>query len=163
MAIRAFALVKQRFPEATLTFAGAGTLRAPLEAMVGEMGLEGVRFLGAVYGEVLNQVYDEAEIFVNTAYTDNQPATVIEAFAHGLPVISTNVGGVPYLIEDGRTGLLVAPDDHAALAAKIIELLQDPAQARRLSWQAWEAAQRHAWPAVREEWARLYQEISARG
>ena len=72
-------------------------------------------------------LYDRADIYLNSSRVDNQPVSIIEAFACGLPVVSTAVGGIPYMTRDGEDAMLAPDNDHAQLAAHMITLLQDGA------------------------------------
>jgi len=108
----------------------------------------------------MGRLYAEADIYVNASTIDNMPTSIIEAFAAGLPVATTGAGGIPYIVEHERTGLLVAERDPAALAAAVLRLLREPGLARRLSTAARaECEQRYVWPAVREQWETLYHEL----
>ena len=96
-----------------------------------------------------------ADILINTTDADNMPVSVLEAMACGLCVVSTNVGGMPYLIEHERDGLLVPPRDPRAMAAAVRRLVSDPSLAARLSHAARAKAEQFDWPRVLPEWRRL--------
>ena len=161
--LRAFHLVQQRFPEASLVVAGYGSEQAALEALSAELGLRNVRFVGRVRPEEMPALYDAADIYLNAPDIDNMPNSVIEAYAAGLPVVTTNAGGIPFIVEHERTGLMVERNDHAAMAAQAIRLLEEPGLAARLARTAYETClTRYVWPAVREEWERLYHELTGR-
>ena len=131
--LRAFALVSNHHPAARLGIAGDGSLRTDLEKLARDLGIEhGVRFYGAVNHEQIQQLYAEYYIYVNASRVDNLPGSLLEAFACGLPVVSTRAGGIPYMIEDGVTGLLVDLDDDQGLAARVLDLLESPDLAQRL-------------------------------
>src|SRR5690606_5008813 len=100
----------------------------------------------------LSTAYD---IFINTSDIDNTPVSVIEAMALGLPVVSTNIGGIPYLIEEGKTGLLVNPNDPEAMAKKIISLLNDTDLAARLAQHGGEKTMEFDWELIKEEWNKV--------
>ena len=76
--------------------------------------------------------FDRADILVNSSRIDNMPHSLIEAFAAGMPVVTTPAGGIPYVVEDHRNGLFAAVDDPDAMAGAVLRLLDDPALARRL-------------------------------
>ncbi|MFX0195823.1 MAG: glycosyltransferase, partial [Candidatus Hodarchaeota archaeon] len=91
----------------------------------------------------------EYDIFVNASNVDNMPGAILEAFACGLPVVSTKTGGIPYILEDEVTGLLVNKYDCHAIADKAIQLLEDPELSLRLARNAREECQKYSWESVR--------------
>ena len=91
------------------------------------------------------------------------PNSIIEAYAAGLPIVTTDAGGIPYIVTHERTALMVASDDHSALAAGALRLLRDPALALRLADAGrQDCLTKYVWPAVRDEWTRLYSSASPR-
>lgn len=158
-ALRAFAIVQRSFPEARLTVLGDGRQRAELEQLAARLQLHHVRFLGRVAHEKMPEFYDKADIYLNSPNLDNMPGSILEAFAAGTPVVSTNAGGIPYIVEHGKTGLLAPCGDADALAANAIRLLVDPALARSISFAAREQCDQYSWAAVREKWLGLYGEL----
>ena len=92
-------------------------------------------------------------MFVNPSLVDNMPISILESLASGVPVVSSNVGGIPYIVEHGRTALLVSPRDAGALAQAVLELLDQPDKANRMARAGRESVQQYAWPQVR---ARLF-------
>lgn len=156
--VRAFATIQARVPDATLTIVGDGSERVRLERLVTDLGLAGVRFTGKVPPERMPDYYDAADVYLNAPDIDNMPNSVIEAFAAGLPVVTTDAGGIPYIVTDGVTGLMVKRGDHEALAARAISLLEEPGLAERLASRARaECMDRYVWNAVSGEWSELYQ------
>ncbi len=105
---------------------------------------------------------DRADIFLNTTTIDNMPVSVLEAQAAGLCVISTNVGGVPYIVEDGHDGLLVPSDDAEAMAAAVRRVLTEPGLGERLSRNAREKAGQFDWSVVIPQWEALFESIMRR-
>lgn len=95
------------------------------------------------------------DIFINTTDFDNHPVSVIEAMALGLPLVSTNVGGLPYLIENGNDGILVPPQDANAFVEAIEGLLQSPGKAMRLAHEARRKVEGFDWNILRDEWLRV--------
>jgi len=156
LTLRAFALLKERFPDATLSITGGGTEEGRLRRLAASLGLGGVRFLGPVDPMWMPAVYDGADIFLNASVLDNQPVSVLEAFACGLPVVSTGCGDLAALARHGETGLVVPPEDPAAMAEAATRLLKDPEAAVRMARRAREVAEEHSWPQVREAWAQVY-------
>jgi glycosyltransferase involved in cell wall biosynthesis len=153
--LNAFALLRERYPDATLTVAGYGSEEARLRRLAAGLG-DAVRFAGRVEPEGMPALYDAADVFVNASVVDNQPVSVLEALAAGLPVVSTGAGDIPAMVRDGETGLLVPSDDPAALADAVTRLLEQPAQGRALAQRGRELVRAFAWPRVREAWAQVY-------
>lgn len=125
--LNAIPLVRQKFPDCNFVFAGSVSeewRNSPL--LVGEGA--GVRSLGVRPRAELVTWYQRAAIFVAPSLWDNSPNTVYEAMSCGTPVIASRVGGIPELVDDGVTGLLVPPRDANALADALIDLLRDPAR-----------------------------------
>lgn len=118
--IKAFEIVKKRIPEATLTIVGTGTIKQEIENMVNEKGLEDVTFTGRVDNSEIYRYLDQADIMLSAPHIDNMPVSILEGFNAGLLVISSNVGGVPYMIEEGVNGILFEDDNHEELAEKMI-------------------------------------------
>lgn len=159
-ALRAFALVQQRTPWARLIVAGNGSQRRELLALADELKLRNVEFTGAVAPDEMPALYDRADIYLNSSVVDNMPLSLLEAFASGLPVVTTDAGGIPYMVRDGENGLLVERGDYEALARGVLRLLADEALAARLSARAREECARYEWSAVGDEWLRLYGELA---
>ena len=154
--LRAFALIRERFPEARLTVAGDGSQRAELEELARELGLRQAKFIGRVEPARMHELYDAADIYLNSSDIDNMPGSIIESFAAGLPVVTTDAGGIPYIVSDGETGLLVRRNDHEALAGAAIRLLEDEALAVKITRAAHAECGKYNWAAVRDEWLKLY-------
>jgi len=158
--LRAFAIIQQRIPDARLIVAGDGSERNRIRALAVSLGLKNVEFLGAVAPEHMPALYDRAGVFVNASDIDNQPLSIIEAFASGLPVVTTNAGGIPDMVTDRETGLMVDRNDPEAIAEQVIQLLSDNVLALRLASRAGEASHKYTWAAVRRDWLRLYCALS---
>jgi glycosyltransferase involved in cell wall biosynthesis len=159
--LRAFARVQQRYPEATLTLVGAGSQDAALRALTEELELRRVTFAGRVPPEDIWRFYADADIYVQTPDIDNMPSSILEAYASGLPVISTGAGGVPAMLTDGVHGLLSPVNDDAHVARNICRLLEDPDLTRRVVQAASDVAEGLAWPRVRDLWLAVYRELAA--
>jgi len=160
--LRAFRLVQDRYPEASLTLVGGGPEEARLRALARELDLRQVAFAGRVDPDAIADVYRHHDIYVQTPNIDNMPTSVIEAYASGLPVVSTEAGGVPAILVDGVHGRLAPLDDHAAVAARVLELLGDEESARRLAANAYERSRACTWSAVREQWLDVYRSVLRR-
>ena len=154
--LRAFAIIQSRVPSAELTIAGDGSLRHPLESLAVELGLKNTDFIGRVDPEAIAAVYDAADIYLNGSTIDNQPLSIIEAFCCGLPIVTTGAGGIPYMVRDGKTGLLVPCGDHAQMAERALRLLTDPDLAGQLTSEGRNECVKYQWQTVRDAWIKAY-------
>jgi len=159
--LRAFRLVQNRYPEATLTLVGAGSEDESLRALAQSLELKHVNFAGRVAPADIWRYYADADIYLQTPNIDNMPASVLEAFASGCAVVATNAGGVPAILTDQVHGLLVDCDDHEAAAARVVDLLEDPSLALRLTTAARESCAQYLWTSVRSRWVSLYRSMIA--
>jgi glycosyltransferase involved in cell wall biosynthesis len=129
--LHAFALLRLRGVDAALVLVGDGPLRRSLEELAAELGVaDACRFVG--YREDVGPLYAAADAVVLTSANEGTPVSVIEGQAAGLPAVSTDVGGVRDVVEDGRTGFLVPPGDVSAVASRLAELAADPLLRREL-------------------------------
>ena len=148
-AIRAFQTVHAEWPQARLTIAGSGPQEAALRQLVTDLGMQTqVRFTGRLDRDAMAALYREADIMLNPSLADNMPNSVLESMASGVPVVSTNVGGVPYIVQDGVTALLVPPANPQAMAAACLRLLDDPGLWSRLQQAGLAEVQRYTWAQV---------------
>jgi glycosyltransferase involved in cell wall biosynthesis len=160
-ALEAFALVQGELPGASLDVAGAGPESERLRRLRDELELgDSVRFVGAVANERMPDLYGSADVVLNSSLVDNMPNSLLEALASGLPIVSTNVGGVPALVEDGREAVLVPPRNPRAMADAVISLWREPDRRVALREAGLEKAARYGWSSVREDWARVYERVS---
>lgn len=156
-AIRAFAQIRAAFPEARMTVAGSGPRRERLEALCRELGLaHAVSFTGRLDNEQIAALYRQAHLMLNPSLADNLPISILEAMASGVPIVTTNVGGIPYLVRDGVTALMVAPGDHQAMAAAALRLLGDGELADRFCSSALAEVEQYAWSRVRPRLIEAY-------
>lgn len=154
--LEAFAHLKVQYPGAVLTVAGYGSEEGRLHQLATRLGIGGIRFAGRVEPPSMPGLYEEADIFVNSSVVDNQPVSVLEAFAAGLPVVSTGSGDIANMVRNGETGLIVPPGDPAAMAKAVATLLENSERARLMAHRARQEVEKFAWPQVREEWATVY-------
>jgi glycosyltransferase involved in cell wall biosynthesis len=160
--LRAFALVRARRPDATLTVAGDGRQAAPLRRLAGAIGDAGIRFVGRVEPERMPDLLDQADVLLNASLVDNQPVTLLEAFAAGLPVVTTAIGDIGSLVRDGETGHIVAPRDRTAIAQAVLQLLADGGAAARIARRARAEVEAYTWARVGRAWTDLYAEAAER-
>jgi glycosyltransferase involved in cell wall biosynthesis len=161
--LRAFRLVQDRWPDARLTLVGAGSQERNLRQLAEDLGLRHVTFAGRVPPTDIWRFYADADIYIQTPDIDNMPASVIEAFASGCPVVSTDAGGVPAILTDGTHGLLAPIGDHVGVAAAVLRLLHDAELAGRIADAALESCGAYQWRAVRTAWVELYRSVSRTG
>jgi colanic acid/amylovoran biosynthesis glycosyltransferase len=131
--LEAAALLAERGRKVNVILAGEGPLRSKLERFAEQLGLSSqVSFPGAVGQEEIHDLYASASIFCLPSFAEGVPGVLMEAMAMELPVVSTRITGVPELIDDGRTGLLVVPGRADQLANALERLLADPALCRKM-------------------------------
>jgi glycosyltransferase involved in cell wall biosynthesis len=160
--LRAFKLIQRTYPEATLEIAGAGSRERGLHALTRSLKLTGVRFLGPVAPSDVPALHERADILMNSSLIDNQPLSILEAMASGLPVVSTDVGDVANMIEHGVSGTIVPQKDPAAMAAAVVFLLKYPDAARAMASRAVERLGRYSWNRVGCQWSDLYSDVLQR-
>jgi glycosyltransferase involved in cell wall biosynthesis len=166
LAVRVFHIVIQAWPEAHLTMIGPdkgdGTLQEVLR-LADELGVsQRISLPGKVSKDAVSDWMNRGDIFLNTTNADNAPISVLEAMACGLCVVSTNPGGIPYLLADGQDALLVPPRDPNAMAQAIHRLLLDPKLAMRISRNARIKAERFDWSIILPQWESILEAISGR-
>jgi len=162
-ALRAFHIVKGTYPTARLTVAGSGPEHAFLMQLASDLGLaDAVDFTGRVDNAGMANLYRSADVMINPSLVDNMPISVLEALACGIPVVSTNVGGVPYLVEHEKTAMLVPARHPQSMAAAILTLLDDPAKAQKIREEGIQSVRQYAWPNVRNRLLQVYEQAIAR-
>ncbi len=154
--IEAYARLKPFVPEASLTIAGYGSEESRLRCLVATKRLPDVCFVGKVDPERMPRLYDDADIFLNASVVDNQPVSILEAFASGLPVISTPTGDIASMVRHEQTGLIVPPFDPDALAAGVRWMLEHPERAREFARRAHGSIGPYLWSSVKDAWAEIY-------
>ncbi|WP_326540116.1 glycosyltransferase [Pseudorhodoferax sp.] len=163
-ALQAFALLRRQHPQARLTIAGSGPQEAELRELARTLGVaDAVRFPGRIDHAQMPALYADADVALNPSTADNMPNSVLEAFASGVPVVSTDVGGVPDVVDDGVQGLLVPAGDAAAMAAAMHRVLCDDELSKRLVEAGLERARSWGWPRVRTQWLAAYRRAVAAG
>lgn len=159
--LRAYELVKRRYPQATLTVAGYGSQEDALRLLARTRQLRDVRFVGRQEPAQMAVLYDQAEIFVNASIVDNQPVSVLEAFAAGLPVISTSTGDLINMVGD-HCGVIVPAADPAAIAEAVDALVERPRHAARMVRRARRKLDAYTWNRVRAGWQTAYRHPASR-
>ncbi|HTG87412.1 MAG TPA: glycosyltransferase family 4 protein [Pyrinomonadaceae bacterium] len=159
--LRAFAIIQESYPDARLTIAADGFLRRDLEALARELKLRQTEFIGFVKFEGMPALYDAADIYLSATSIDNMPSSLTESMACGLNVVTTDGGGaIPYIMTNEVSGLIVDRDDHKALAAAALRLLNDNEFALKLARNAHESTKKFTWPYIRDQWLTVYRELT---
>ena len=154
--LRAFQQVQRQMPEATLMLVGGGSLHEELKRQVERMGILNVLFTGRVDNSIIMQYLDQADIMLSSPKVDNMPVSLIEAMNAGLLVISSRVGGVPYMIEDGKKGLLFESDNDSELAEKMLWAIRHQDDARSMIASARESVKQYQWDNVKDQLYSVY-------
>lgn len=156
-ALHAFAMVRALRPEVRMLIAGTGSEAESLRALALKLGLQdAVEFAGRLERDAMARRLRESHVALNPSLVDNMPNSVLEALASGVPVVSTRVGGVPHIVEEGRTALLVPPRDPAAMAQAIARVLGDSELSQQMRQAGLAAAEAYGWDAVRPSWCVAY-------
>lgn len=160
IAIKALAIAKKDIPFIKLSIAGSGPQKEELQEIVSNLGLDdNVTFTGKLLPEQVAELYQDADIMLNPTTVDNMPNSVLEAMASGVAIVTTNVGGVPYIVEDNKTGLLVDVNDAEAMAEKIIRLFNNSELHNKLVVNGLVEVQQYAWVHVKKQWIDLYKAV----
>jgi glycosyltransferase involved in cell wall biosynthesis len=165
LAVKTLAILVNQFPDAHLTMIGPdkgdGSLQRTREEAE-KLGLiNRLTLIGSIPKSEVSANLTSADIFLNTSRADNTPVSVLEAMACGLCVVSTNVGGIRYLLNDQQDSLLVPPDDPQAMASAVWRVLSNPGFSGRLSAQARAKAEGFDWLSVIPLWDRLLRSLAA--
>lgn len=164
---RVVALLTRSIPDVNLTMIGPcqgdGSLQATRE-IANSLNVAGLIALpGKVSKAEVPGWLDKADIFINTTNVDNTPVSILEAMACGLCIVSTNVGGIPHLLEHEQDALLVPPDDPEAMASAVQRILTDNVLAERLSTNARKKAEQCDWSLILPQWQAIFKELSESG
>jgi len=154
--LRAFAYIQKEIPDAVLTVVGDGSQRNALENLANELHLDRTTFNGRIEHDEIYRHYSASYIYVNASRIDNQPLSILEAFACGLPVVTTDAGGIPDIVTDGVTGFVVPVGDYESLARRALQLLADESIATNMTERARVECERYTWAVVCPQWLDLY-------
>ena len=157
--LSAFALVVDTVPDAQLAIAGHGPCRSELEELARELGLEHrVRFLGR--RNDVDAILRAADVAAMSSDYEGTPLVAFECIANRTPLVATAVGGLPDIVDDGRTGILVPPRNPTALADALISLLGDSARRERIASAAAERLEEFTIEAAASRFATLYETLA---
>jgi glycosyltransferase involved in cell wall biosynthesis len=159
LAPKVAALLANNFPNVRLAMIGPdkgdGSLHR-LQRLSAELALVNrIMLPGRVPKAEVPNWMNKGDIFLNTSDVDNTPVSILEAMACGLCVVSTKVGGIPYLLGDEHDALLVPPNDPEAMANAVRRILTEPGLARHLSKNARQKAEQFDWSMILPKWEAL--------
>ena len=143
--LRAFKAFQNDRPDAVLTLLGDGPLRSQLESFVESQDIKNVHFMGQVSNDAIYDQLDQADIMVSTSRFDNMPVSILEGFNAGLLVIASDVGGIPYMIENGKNGLLFESNDDKMLAEKMAYAVENQELSITMIANARKSLDRYSW------------------
>lgn len=149
--LRAFRKVQKEMPEASLTLVGDGALHESLVQQADSMDLKNIVFTGRVDNSLIFEYLYLTDIMVSAPKVDNMPVSLIEAMNAGLLVISSRVGGVPYMIEDGVNGLLFESDNDVELAEKMLWAINHQSLSQTMVSKAKASVQQYQWSNVKDK------------
>ena len=156
-ALKAFQKILEIFPAARLTVAGEGPEEKALKKLANELGIASqARFAGRLDVEQMVALYQSADLMLNASRVDNMPNALLEAMSVGVPIVTTNAGGIPFIVEHEQTALLVPVGNPEAMAKAVLRLLNDEALYRRLQTNGGQEVSRYQWASVKEQWLGLY-------
>ena len=147
---------KTELPEATLILVGDGSQHEALMAMVNEMGLKNVTFTGRVDNSAIYRYLNQSDIFLSSPTVDNMPVSLLEAMNAGLLALSSRVGGVPYMIDDGNTGLLFESNNDAELAEKMLWAVENQDMSREIIIKAHQSIGGYRWENIKHKLYKAY-------
>jgi glycosyltransferase involved in cell wall biosynthesis len=167
LAPKVIKILSDKYPEVHLMMIGPdkgdGSLQRTMQLTYALKIEDKITFPGKIEKKDVSVWLQKGDVFINTTNFDNTPVSLIEAMACGLCVVSTNVGGLPFLLENEVDALLVPPDDPTAMAAVVHRILQEPSLAERLSTNARRKAEQLDWSVVLQQWEKLFIEMSHHG
>lgn len=161
--LKAISIIKNQFKDFIVVFAGRGPMQEELIKMAQKLGVEkNIRFTGYVDDELKPLYFKSADIFclpsINTAEAFG--IVNLEAMACGLPIVSTRLGGIPDVVEDGKNGLLAEPGDEKSLADALIYLMQNEDIAKKMGNYGKIKVQDYSWEKIAEKTERIYKELT---
>ncbi|UPQ79662.1 glycosyltransferase family 4 protein [Flavobacterium azooxidireducens] len=156
MAIDVLALLKNNYCDVELCMVGQekNISISELQEYASSLNVN-VTFTGKLSKQDWIKLSENFDIFINTTHFDNTPVSVIEALALGLPVVSTNVGGIPYMLKNRETAMLVSDSDSKAMANAINELIENPELAQNLSNNGRKLVEQFDWQIVKKQWKEI--------
>jgi glycosyltransferase involved in cell wall biosynthesis len=156
-AIRSFKEIQKIYPDALLRLVGSGSLESELKKLVKELDLRNVTFTGRVSNDRIGEELNKADIFINPTTVDNMPISLFEAFACGLPVLSTNVGGLPTFIEHEVNGLLIDSGNENQLVENIQFIMNNNQKAQCMINNGYNTFLKYSFESLKNNYIKLYE------
>lgn len=160
-ALAAFSLVLKELPQAYISIAGVGPEHKRLINICENLGIrERVVFVGRIENSKIHEFYQSANLMLNSSLVDNQPVSILEAYAAGVPVVSTDVGGVSQIATHDRTALLVPSGDPVRMSEAILRIARDPDLVKRLTTSGLVEIRNYTWKHIRVKWQACYEHLT---
>jgi len=161
--LKAFSGIVKVIPGARLSVAGEGPERLRLEALAGELGIDHcVTFVGRLDLEGMRALYESADLMLNASRVDNMPNALLEAMSAGVPIVTTDAGGIPYMVKNGESALITQIGNWSEMAELAVKVLGDPGLYALLSANGRQNVKRYRWESVRQLWINRYTELDKR-
>ena len=161
--LRAFAQIQRQLPDASLLLVGYGTQADAILRTVRDLGLRNVEYFGKLPPAESRKFYDRVDVYLCATAIDCFPNSLIEAFASGIPVVTTDAGGIPHLVVHERTGLLVRVGDIEGLALQALRLFEERALCSLITRNALdEVRSKYTWNVVAAQWENLFRGLVGR-
>lgn len=154
--LRAFGKVQSVLSEATLTLVGDGSEHEKLIQLSQDLNLKNITFTGRVDNSAIYEYLDQADFMLSAPTVDNMPVSILEGMNAGLLVISSNVGGVHYMVEDGKTGYLFPSDDSDTLADLMLQAVQHSGESLSITRNAHQAVNAYRWENIKKQLYTIY-------
>lgn len=154
--IKAYQKVREQYDRCSLTILGQGPQREELELLVQDLHIPDVTFVGQVPNTEIMRYLSESDIMLSAPHIDNMPVSVLEAMNAGVLVISSRVGGVPYIVEEDKTGLFFADDKADELAEKMMWAIDHPKERQLMVAAAQKDVQKYTWVNIKEQIYSMY-------
>lgn len=159
-ALKAFSKIVAEMPGATLSVAGEGPERQMLESLARELGVDKrVNFTGRLDLEGMQSLYRSADLMLNASRVDNMPNALLEAMSAGVPIVTTDAGGIPYMVTNGETALLTQIGNWREMAELAIKVLGDAGLYSSLSESGRQNVMQYRWESVKRLWIDRYKAL----